>query len=101
MGIHSNNSRISPKSHKTDRLLSSCSLKSKGRSKIGILPFETGKGMSTLFLQGAVYLKDVKGFKLDVGAFIPEEVHRQFEVLWLADVLGHDGKVVPVQDQFT
>ena len=101
MCIHSNNSRISTKSCKTERLPSSCSIETKGRSKIGISPFETGKGMPTLFLRGAVYLKDVKGFKLDVGAFIPKEVHRQFEVLWLADVLGHDGKVVPVQDQFT
>lgn len=57
--------------------------------------------MPTLFLQLALYLKDMKGFKLDVGTLIPEEVHHQFEVLRLADVLCHDGKVVPVQDQFT
>lgn len=49
----------------------------------------------------ALYLKDMEGFKLNVGAFVSKEVHHQFEVLWLADVLCHDGKVVSVQDQFT
>lgn len=45
------------------------------------------------------YLKNMKGFKLDVGTFIPKEVHHEFQVLRLADVLCHDGKVVAVQDQ--
>jgi hypothetical protein len=58
-------------------------------------------GAAALFLQCALYLKDVEGFKLDVGAFIPQEIHHELQVLGLADVLGHNGEVVAVQDQLT
>lgn len=47
------------------------------------------------------YLEDMKGFKLDVGAFVPQQVHHELQVLRLADVLGHDGEVVAVQDELT
>lgn len=62
----------------------------------------TGKGKTNAHVASVtLYLKDMEGFKLNVGAFISKEVHHQLEVLWLADVLGHNGKVVSVQDQFT
>lgn len=74
-------------------------LKYKGEQKVGSLPSDTRKHMPTLFLQLTRYLKDMKGFKLNVGTFISKEVHHQFEVLWLADVLRHNRKVMSVQDQ--
>jgi len=46
-----------------------------------------------------VYLKDVEGLKLDVGALVPQQVHHQLEVLWPADVARHHREVVAVQQQ--
>lgn len=47
------------------------------------------------------YFENVEGLKLDVAALIPQEVHHELEVLWLADVLRHDGEVVAVEEQLT
>lgn len=46
------------------------------------------------------HLKDVKGFKLDVPAVISQHVHHQLQILRPADVLGHNSKVVSVQEKF-
>jgi hypothetical protein len=43
----------------------------------------------------------MEGFELDVGTFVSKQVHHQFQVLWLADILGHNGEIVAVQDQLT
>lgn len=45
------------------------------------------------------YLKNVESLKLDVAALIPQQVHHQLEILWLADVFRHDGEVVSVKKQ--
>lgn len=45
-------------------------------------------------------LEHVECFKLNVGAFISQQVHHQLEIFWFADVFCHDGKVVSVQNQF-
>lgn len=46
-------------------------------------------------------LEHMECFKLNVGAFISQQVHHQLQVFWFADVFCHDGKVVSVQNQFT
>ena len=43
----------------------------------------------------------MKGFKLYVPAGVPEEVHHKLEVLRIADVLGHRGEVVPVEQELS
>lgn len=47
------------------------------------------------------HLEHMECFKLNVGAFISQQVHHQLQVFWFADVFRHDGKVVSVQNQFT
>ena len=48
-----------------------------------------------------LYLKDMKCFELYVPAGIPQQVHHQFEVLWVANVFGHCGEVVPVKQKLS
>lgn len=55
----------------------------------------------TCKLKHTTYLKDVKGFKLDVAAVVSQHVHHQFQILCSTDVFGHDCKVVPVQQEFS
>ena len=58
--------------------------------------------MSHLILQPAcLYLEHMKSLKLYVPAGVPQEVHHQFEVLWVANVLGHCGEVVPVEQELS
>lgn len=47
------------------------------------------------------HLEHMECFKLNVGAFISQQVHHQLQVFWFADVFRHDGEVVSVQNQFT
>lgn len=47
-----------------------------------------------------LYLEDVEGFELDVPAVVSQQVHHQLQVVRFADVLRHDGEVVPVQEKF-
>lgn len=47
-----------------------------------------------------LYLEDVEGFKLDVPAVVPQQVHHQLQVLGFTDVFCHDGEVVSVQEKF-
>ena len=44
-----------------------------------------------------MYLEDMEGLKLDVRTLVPEQIHHQLEVLWLADVARHHCEVVSVQ----
>ena len=47
------------------------------------------------------HLEHMECFKLNVGAFISQQVHHQLQIFWFADVFCHDGKVVSVQNQLT
>lgn len=47
-----------------------------------------------------LYLEDVEGFKLDVPAVVPQQVHHQLQVLGFTDVFCHDGEIVSVQEKF-
>lgn len=41
----------------------------------------------------------MESLELDVAAFIPQQVHHEFEILRLADVFRHDGEIVTVKKQ--
>lgn len=41
----------------------------------------------------------MEGLKLNVGAFVSQQIHHQLEVVGLADVARHHGEVVSVQQQ--
>ena len=41
-------------------------------------------------------LEHMECFKLNVGAFVSQQVHHQLQILWFADIFCHDGEVVSV-----
>lgn len=43
-----------------------------------------------------VYLKHMEGFKLDATRLLPQQVHHEFEVIWITDVTRHCSEVVSV-----
>jgi len=48
---------------------------------------------------GHEHFEDVESLKLNSFVLVPQEVHHQFEVLLIADVLGHDVEIGSVQQQ--
>ena len=44
--------------------------------------------------------EDVEGFELDVAAPIAQHIHHQLEVLRIGNILGHDGEIMTVQQEF-
>lgn len=48
-----------------------------------------------------LHLKNMESFKLNVPAGVPQQVHHQLEVLRVADVLGHRGEVVSVEQELS
>lgn len=75
-------------------------LSRKGKQKAEALP-AISKLEKNHIEASALYLKDMEGFELDVWTFVPKQVHHEFQVLWLANIFGHNGEVVAVQDQLT
>ena len=48
-----------------------------------------------------LYLKHMKGLKLNVARFFPQHVHHKFEIVWVADIATHGSKVVAVKQQLS
>jgi hypothetical protein len=48
-----------------------------------------------------LYLEHMKCFKLDVATPVLQKIHHQLQVIRTSDVPRHDGKVGPVQQNFS
>ena len=52
--------------------------------------------VSDALCEYCTYLENVKGFKLDIFAFLLQHGHHQFKIFFITDVFSHDSEVMPV-----